>query len=158
MIDRAPRLIEGTRELSKEEIMKILKEGEYGIISTIGQDGYPYGFPMSYIVQNNYIYFHCALEGHKMENIKYNNKVSFCVVGNTKLIPEDLDTGYESIVLFGKVEEVSGEEKLKALIEIVNKYCKGFELKGKFEAERDQDITAVLKISIESIAGKSRRI
>lgn len=158
LIKREPRLIEGTRKLEKEEMIKLLEEGEYGIISTIGKDGYPYGFPMSYIVMDNHIYFHCALEGHKMDNIRYNNRVSFCVVGDTKLIPEDLDTGYESVIVFGKVQEVYGEEKVKALIGIVNKYCEGYELKGKIEAERDQDITAVLKISIESIEGKSRRL
>lgn len=158
MIKRKPRLIDGTRELEKEEMIKILEEGEYGVISTIGKDGYPYGFPMSYVVMDNDVYFHCALDGHKTDNIKYNNKVSLCVVGRTELIPEDLDTGYESIIIFGKVEEVEGREKLNALIEIVNKYCEGFEIKGKMEAERDLDITAVLKISIESMTGKIRRI
>lgn len=158
MISKAPRLIDGTRRLEKEEILKILEEGEYGIVSTVGQDGHPYGFPMSYILMDNFIYFHCALEGHKMDNMRYNNRVSFCVVGDTKLIPQDLDTAYESVILFGESEEVHGEEKLKALIEIVNKYCEGFELEGKLEAERDQEITAVVKISIDSIAGKSRRM
>lgn len=157
MLKRQPRLIDGTRELDREEMMEILHRGEYGIISTIGEDGHPYGFPMSYIVKDNHIYFHCALDGHKMENIRYNDKVSFCVVGKTRLIPEDLDTSYESVIVFGRAELVHGEEKLEALIGIVNKYSKGFEMKGKMEAERDQDITAVLKISIDHMTGKKRK-
>lgn len=158
MKNREPRLIDGTMAMTHEEILEVLKDGEYGIISTIGEDGYPYGFPMSYITMDEHIYFHCALDGHKLDNIKYNSKVSFCVVGETKLIPEDLDTGYKSVIVFGNAKEVQGEEKVRALIQIVKKYCEGFEHKGKFEAERDKDITTVLKISIDYATGKIRRM
>ena len=142
--------------MEEEEMMRILEDGEYGVVSTIGEDGYPYGFPMSYVLMDGNIYFHCGLVGHKMDNIIYNDKVSFTVVGKTELMPEILDTNYESIILFGRASKVQGEEKIGALMEILNKYAKDFMPEGKASIEDEKDITVVIKISIESISGKLR--
>ena len=35
-----------------------------------GEDGYAYGVPLNYVYVDNSIYFHCAKEGHKLDNIK----------------------------------------------------------------------------------------
>ena len=43
------------RELPKEEVMELLKNGEYGILSTVGGDGYPYGIPVNYVYTENTI-------------------------------------------------------------------------------------------------------
>lgn len=142
--------------LSREESMKILEEGEYGVVSTISKDGYPYGFPMSHVVLDGSIYFHCGIVGHKLDNIINNDKVSFTVVGRTELLPEKLDTNYESVIVFGKATIVEGEEKIEALIEILKKYSKDFIEEGKASIAEEKDITNVIKISIEHITGKIR--
>lgn len=142
--------------LNHEESMRILEKEEYGIVSTIGEDGYPYGFPMSYVVLDGSIYFHCGVVGHKLDNIIYNDKVSFTVVGSTELLPEQLDTNYESIIVYGRATKVEGEEKVLALVEILDKYAKGFMNEGKISIEEDNHITTVIKISIEHITGKIR--
>ena len=49
-------------------------------------------------------------EGSKLDNIKYNNRVSFCVVGQTETLPEDFSMKFESAILFGKASGVYGEE------------------------------------------------
>ena len=142
--------------LDREEAMKILSEAEYGIVSTISDDGYPYGFPMSHVLIDDKIYFHCGTVGHKLDNIANNNKVSFTVVGRTELLEEKLDTNYESVVVYGKASKVQGEEKIEALVEILEKYAKGFIDEGKASIEEEKDITTVIKISIEHITGKIR--
>lgn len=142
--------------LSKEESMKILEEGEYGIVSTISEDGYPYGFPMSHIVLDGSIYFHCGMVGHKLDNIMNNDKVSFTLVGQTKLLPEKLDTNYESVVVFGRARKVEGEEKLVALREICKKYAEDFMEEGEASIEDEEHITNVIKVSIKHITGKIR--
>lgn len=142
--------------MDKDKMMKLLEDGEYGIISTIGEDGYPYGFPMSYVLMDDSIYFHCGIIGHKITNINYSEKVSFTVVGKTELLPEILDTNYESIILFGRAMKVDGEEKIRALEKIVDKYAKGFMLEGKDSIKEEKDITLVIKIEIENITGKIR--
>lgn len=142
--------------LDREESMKVLEEAEYGIVSTISEDGYPYGFPMSHIVLDDSIYFHCGIVGHKLDNISNNDKVSFTVVGNTELLPDKLDTNYESVIVYGRARKVEGEEKIVALIEILEKYAKDFMDEGKASIQEDKDITNVFKISIEHITGKIR--
>ncbi len=145
------------RAISKQEAIEILTNGEYGILSTIGIDGYPYGIPVNYVYQNGNIYFHCAIKGHKLDNITYNNKVSFCVVGNTKVIPEKFGTNYESAILFGKAVKVSGDEKNEALISLLEKYSSEFMEKGMLYIQKLYDKTVVVKISIEHVSGKSKK-
>lgn len=142
--------------ISQEDAMKVLENAEYGVVSTIGEDGYPYGVPMSYILMDNNIYYHCALTGHKIDNIEFNSKVSFTVVGRTELIPEKLDHHYESVIVFGRAEKVEGEEKIQALRGLVDKYAKGFEEKGELSIKEEEKITTVIKISIEDMQGKLR--
>ena len=75
------------REISTRQIIDILKKGELGVLSTVADDGQPYGTPVNYLYQNEAIYFHCAVRGLKLDNIKNNRKVSFCVVGSTVVLP-----------------------------------------------------------------------
>lgn len=142
--------------LELEESMKILAEAEYGIVATISENGYPYGIPMSHIVLDGSIYFHCGIVGHKLDNIINNDKVSFTVVGDTELLPEKLDTNYKSVIVYGRAKKVEGEEKIAALIEILEKYAEGFMKEGKESIQDDKNITNVIKISIEHITGKIR--
>ena len=48
------------RKTTEERAYEILKNGEYGILSTIGEDGYPYGVPVNFAVEGNKIYFNTA--------------------------------------------------------------------------------------------------
>lgn len=146
------------RQVTKEESMEILKAGEYGVFSTIGSDGYPYGVPVSYVLLNDNIYFHCAVEGNKLENIRYEAKVSFNVVGRTELVPERFTTKYESVVIFGKAEEISSvKEKEEVLLAIIEKYSSNFLEEGKAYIGRAIDKTHIVKINIEHISGKVSR-
>lgn len=143
------------REIEIVEAKEILKNGEYGVLSTNGENGYSYGTPLSYVYFNNSVYFHCAVEGQKLENINYNNKVSFCVVGKTCVIPEKFSTKYESTILFGEANEVFGEEKNEALLELLKKYSPDFIDKGKLYIKNAVDKTRVIKMSIDKISGKA---
>lgn len=145
------------RELSEDEARELLKGGDYGILSTAGENGYAYGIPLNYAYMENAIYFHCALEGAKLDNIAYNNKVSFCVVGKTAPLPEKFSYSFESVVAFGEARKVEGEEKYKALLALVEKYSGAYMEKGKDYINNDAPKTAVFKISIEHITGKARR-
>jgi uncharacterized protein len=65
------------RAIPESEAQEILQAGEYGVLSTVSADGQPYGVPVSYSYAGDVIYFHCAVEGRKLENLSGNNKVSF---------------------------------------------------------------------------------
>ncbi|MGL4991484.1 MAG: pyridoxamine 5'-phosphate oxidase family protein [Sarcina sp.] len=145
------------RELSSDESIKILIENDYGTLSTISNDGYPYGVPISYVYIDNSIYFHCALEGHKLNNLNTNNKVSFCVVGKTQILPNEFSTKYESVIVFGKTTEIFNTEKNKFLLEIVKKYSANYIEEGSKYIEKAAKATRVFKINIDYISGKSKK-
>jgi nitroimidazol reductase NimA-like FMN-containing flavoprotein (pyridoxamine 5'-phosphate oxidase superfamily) len=145
------------REIDIQEARSILECAEYGILSTVGNDGQPYGVPLSYAFKNDRIYFHCALVGQKLDNIANNAKVSFCVVGNTKVLPDKFATEYESAVVFGVASEVSGTERQNALLWLLEKYCPDFIKEGEQYIEQKGQATKVFKIEIEHISGKARR-
>ncbi|MCC0659538.1 pyridoxamine 5'-phosphate oxidase family protein [Clostridioides sp. ZZV14-6154] len=146
------------REMTKEDTIEVLKNGEFGTFSTICENGYPYGVAVNYVYFNDSIYFHCARNGHKLDNISANNKVSFLVVANESVIPDKFSTTYASAVVFGKASTVDNEEKKNALVEIIKKYSKGFIEEGMKYIEKDINLTTVVKIEIDHISGKASRL
>ena len=48
--------------LTEEECIRILKEEPRGVLSVLGDDGYPYGMPLNhyYCEEDGKIYFHCS--------------------------------------------------------------------------------------------------
>jgi nitroimidazol reductase NimA-like FMN-containing flavoprotein (pyridoxamine 5'-phosphate oxidase superfamily) len=145
------------RALTDEQAIEILQKGEYGILSTVSEDGQPYGVPVSFIYVDNALYFHCAVEGHKLENLTFNPRVSFCVVGATEVLPDKFATRYESAIVFGKTCELTGDEKHVALTNVLKKYSAGFMDKGERYINSDIGKARVFKIEIESMSGKARR-
>jgi len=145
------------REISLEEAIKILDAAEYGVLSTVDHAGQPYGVPVNYVYKDNAIYFHCAVEGQKNDNIANNEKVSFCVVGSTTVLPESFGTLYESAVAFGTAGEVHDAERHRALVWLLEKYCSGFMEGGLQYIDLKDKMTKVFKIEISHISGKARR-
>ena len=145
------------RKLELSEVSEILTKGEYGILSTIGENGYPYGVPVNYAYFDNTIGFHCATEGHKLENLKHESKVSFTVVGDTCPLPESFSTNYESVIVFGKAKEASEDEKDDILLEIIKKYSPTFLDNGKEYINKSSIHSRVFKINIEHVTGKGRK-
>ena len=145
------------RLLTDTETFSILENGEYGVLSTVSFKNEPYGVPINFCLINKCIYFHCALDGTKIKNIKNNRKVSFCVVGKTEILPDKFGTRYESCIVQGLATESLGEEKQLALEGLINKYSKSFKAEGLKYIEKLGDKTNVFKVSIESISGKARK-
>jgi len=144
------------RQVFDDLVTEILNIGEYGVLSLIGENGYPYGVPVSFAYKNNCIYFHCAKTGHKLDAIKKDNRVSFCVVTDTEIIPKDFTTNYKSAIVFGVASEADGEEKKMALMKLVEKYSPNYIDKGRDYIKDESAGTVIIKIDIEHITGKAR--
>jgi len=145
------------RAIAESDAKEILQNGVFGILSTVSSDGQPYGVPINYFFLKNHIYFHSAIEGHKIENIKENDKVSFCVVGKTYVLPDKFSTKYESVIVFGRAIEIEGDEKREALLGLINKYSQGFIEDGLKYIDKASNKAKAYKILIESITGKARK-
>ena len=87
-------------KMSDEDINRLLIRGREGVISTINDNGYPYSIAVNYVHLNNKIYFHCARQGQKLDNIKRDEKVSFLIYDNVEVLGEKLNTLYQSVVIF----------------------------------------------------------
>lgn len=146
------------RELSRAETEEILTTGTYGILSVNGGDGYVYGVPLSYVYADGAIYLHSALEGQKLNRIRGDNRVSFCVVAEATPLPDIFSMKYASAIAFGKAGELDGDEKMSALIAFIRKYSTDeYQEKGRQYAESAFHKTVVIKITVEHLTGKSRK-
>ena len=100
------------RQISDDESREILSRGEYGVIGTIGINGYPCSTPLNYVLDGDNIYVHFFISGGNIhESITSNNKVSFTYVGKTTVLEDEFVTNYESVMVFGKAEIADDEEK-----------------------------------------------
>jgi len=143
------------RAVTEETAMTILKEADYGVLSTVDEKGQPYGVPLNFCVIEQWIYFHCAVEGHKIDNIRNNASVSFCVVDNSLIVPEKFSTKYSSVIVFGNVEEVFAAEKQIGLEGLLRKYSPDFFDSGLKYIEGLEKKTKVFRIHIERFTGKA---
>lgn len=146
------------RKISDEQALDILNIQEYGTLSTVDANSQPYLTPLSYILYDNAIYFHSALVGQKIDNINYNPKVCFNVVGKTKPVYDnDFTTYFESVIVYGNASKVEEDElKIKILMLLCEKYLPEHMDKAQMDISKSLKATAIYKISIEHLSGKAK--
>lgn len=146
------------QQMRDDAVLSILHSATSGVLSLIGDDGYPYGVPISYAVEGNRLYFHSALTGHKVDAVKENAKASFTVVVQDDIVPEKYTTLYRSVIAFGKVHIVQDDiERLhgvKLLAEKYNPYASESEWRKEMQ---DCPNFLVLVMEIEHLSGKASR-
>ena len=105
------------QQISKEECVRILREQPRGVLSMIGDDGYPYGIPLDhwYSEEDNKLYFHCAKVGHKIDAIAACDKVSYCVMDEGFRRDGEWALNIKSVVIFGRMRIVEDEEKKREI-------------------------------------------
>ncbi|HSQ16973.1 MAG TPA: pyridoxamine 5'-phosphate oxidase family protein [Anaerolineales bacterium] len=144
--------------LSEAETIEILKTSTSGVLGVTGDDGYPYTVPLSHVYQDGKLFFHCALEGHKIDGITRNDKVSFCVIDQDQVIPEKFATHYRSAIVFGKARFLTDEgEKRRALESLVARFSPEYRVEGQQEIERDLHRTCIIEVKIEHLTGKAAK-
>ncbi len=144
------------RAIDSSEAIGILERSDFGILCTC--DGnYPYGVPVNYVYKDRAIYIHSASQGHKIENIKKNSKVSFVVVSKCEVLPQEFSTRYESVVVFGKAEILQGEDAIEPLREIVGKYSPDWAEQAEKIIEQYLKEVCMIRINIQHIQGKACR-
>ncbi|MFP4479046.1 MAG: pyridoxamine 5'-phosphate oxidase family protein [Candidatus Izemoplasmatales bacterium] len=140
------------KQLSEEETLKLLIKGEDGVLGTLSENAYPYTVVVNYVYYDGKVYFHCAKEGLKLDNIKYHDKVSFTVYEDVEVVGEALNTKYKSLTLFGKAKVLKGRhDVLKALID---KYANIPSNQANLMIEKEINDTAIVEIEIEHMTGK----
>ncbi len=147
------------RALSEQEARAILARAEHGVLATVGSNGWPYAVPVNHVLSGDTLYLHCALEGHKLENIGHEDRVSFCAVAEASVVPEKLTTAYESAIAFGRAAMVTDAvEKRLAMELLVKRVCGEMPPRAEEALTRAGAKIAVVRIRLERITGKAHRL
>ena len=144
------------QQISEDECIRILKEQPRGILSMHGDDGYPYGIPMDhwYSEADGCLYFHCAKEGKKIDSVKRDDKVSYCVYDQGFRREGEWALNINSVVVFGRMRIVEDEDKKR---EICTNLCRKFTDDEDFlkkEMTNAFPRVCCLELSIEHMTGK----
>ena len=145
------------KTLSESEMKEILATAEYGVLSTVGEDGYPYGIPVNFVYDGKALYFHGAKEGHKVDNLRFSNKVAFTVVVDTQVLPKEFNTKFRSVIVFGKAMIATDEERSKVFELILEKYAQTNIVNGHKYVAHSGHEADIYKIQIEHASAKGKK-
>lgn len=151
-----PGMRRSAQALTEEQCREILRRGTSGVLALEGDGGYPYAVPMSYVYADGKIIFHSALTGHKINAVNRRSKCSFCVISQDEVIPEKLTTAYLSVIVFGQMRILEGDEKREALGTLAEKYNPSG-AKNVREIETEWNAVCVMELAAEHISGKRGR-
>jgi len=97
--------------LPYEECEEILRGEPRGVLSVLGENGYPYGFPMDFVYEDGKLYFHCAKVGHKLDALRACDRVSFCVMDRGYRKEGDWALNIRSVIIFGRIRFIEDPEE-----------------------------------------------
>ncbi len=142
------------QRLTDEECLRILQSEPRGVLSLIGDGGYPYGVPVNFVLDDGYLYFHSALSGHKIDALSGCDKASFCVIDKGTKPDDDWAYYFNSVIVFGRIGIVEDDgEKIRRLRMLGLKY-------NPSAAEVEEDIRKnaarchILALKIGHMTGK----
>ena len=146
----------GRQELPKEACEEVLSQNTAGVLAVLGDGGYPYAVPLSYVYQDGALYFHCAKEGHKLEALQNCPKASFCVVDQDEIVPEKYTTYFRSVIAFGRIRLLEAPEEKRRAIELLARRYAPEDTPANRDAAIDREFAplCMLELSIEHLSGK----
>ena len=144
------------QKISDKECIDVLKSQQRGVLSMIGDNGYPYGIPLDhwYSEKDNTVYFHCAKTGHKIDAVSACDKVSYCVMDEGYRKEGEWALNIKSVIVFGRIHIIEDEaKKLEVCTNLVKKFTDDEEYLRKELANSFSRVNC-LALTIEHISGK----
>lgn len=144
------------QKVSRQVCDTVLASARRGVLSVIGDDGYPYGVPVDFYYdrEEGVIYIHCAGQGHKFDAVRDNGKVCFTTWDEGFRKPDDWAWNVTSVITFGHAILVDDREKVREKLDCIGRkyYPEG---KG-YEHELDTNgLDAwLIAITVEHMTGK----
>lgn len=141
--------------LAEEESIAILQKATSGTLALLGDNDYPYAVPISYVYQEGRLYFHSAMEGHKVDAIRKCSKASFCVIDQDDVKPEKYTTFFRSVIAFGRVHIVENDSERFEIARLLgNRYNPNHYEDLQKEIESGLSHMLVIRFDIEHLTGK----
>ena len=143
------------QQLSREECECILGRCTSGVLALTGDGDYPYAVPLSYVYADGAIFFHSAVQGHKVDAIKRDCRCSFCVIEQDEIRPAEFTTYFRSVIAFGRIHILEdAAEKVQALRLLGRRYSPNDERGLQHEIDKSMDHVLLLRLDIEHLSGK----
>jgi len=143
-----------SREMDATFALEVLDKAPFVTLSMTRPDGTPYGIPLSLVrTDDKTFYFHCALEGEKLDCIAHQPQVSLSAVSRcTPTVgPKDgsFTLQYKSATAVGKAEVVTErKEKVEALRAICQRFLPHHMDAFDDAISRSLDRTAIVRITL----------
>lgn len=146
------------RQMPEEFAWGVVDKCDYAVLAMTAENGGPYCVPVNIARDGKSIYFHCAMEGRKINALRQNPRVCLNCVTRAEVLQERYTTLYESATAFGTAEEVTEpREKTEVLRTICLRHAPDHmeQFEGAMAANADR--TAVWRIVVDEITGKCNR-
>lgn len=143
------------QQLPDDEALAILDTATSGVLCLVGDGGYPYGVPLSFVRDGKALYFHSAKSGHKIDAIRACDKASFTVIAKDDVVGSEYTTYFRSVIAFGKVRIIDdAAEKLQATEMLGRHYNPGDEQALAAELAKGLDRMDIIEFTMEHVSGK----
>lgn len=145
-------------QTTDDEAWAIFDQSPFATIACTKENNEPYAVNVSMARIDRDLYFHCALEGEKIEAFKANPHVCVSAVGSYHIVPEKFTVFYESVILEGMIEEiVDRDEKIKGLEAVCHRFSPEYMDEFMDAVEKSIHVTGIFKIHVNSITGKRKQ-
>lgn len=147
------------QQMPESEAIAILERGSHGVLAVLGDGGYPYAVPISYVYEDGKIYMHCAKSGHKLDAVRACEKASFCVVDQDEVVQAEFTSHYRSAIAFGRIREITDDAEMRRMVSLLaRKYCPDLPQAEHDKAmERDWAPLNMLELTIEHLTAKQAK-
>ena len=150
------KMLREKQQLPEAECIDILKTQLRGVLSVMGDDGYPYGVPINhyYCEQDGKLYFHGGKKGHKIDAIMRHDKASFCVFDEGFRRDGEWALNIRSVVVFGRIEFVEDRETVYRISRELSRKFTSDEDYVENEIRRSGAATLMFALTPEHMTGK----
>ncbi|MBE6994448.1 MAG: pyridoxamine 5'-phosphate oxidase family protein [Ruminococcaceae bacterium] len=143
-------------QLPERECLDVLRQEPRGVLSVLGDDGYPYGMPMDhwYNEEDGHLYFHSGPMGHKVDALKNCDKVSYCVFDKGFVREGEWALNIRSVIVFGRMRVVEDRERAIELVRKLSYKYTDDETYIEGEIKKTGKIVLVYELIPEHMTGK----
>ena len=156
------------QELDHETCVEIINRATSGVLSVLGDGGYPYGVPLSYVYVDGeteetgdgktraVVYFHCAKTGHKIDALRACDKACFTIIDRDDVVADEFTTYFRSVVAFGHAKILETREEMMPAIQLLAKRYSPDESEDSrnHEIEREFPGLAMIEFTVDHMTGK----
>jgi uncharacterized protein len=148
-----------------KEMVRVLASTNIGRLATVDAEGYPYITPVNFVYYEGCVYFHCAPQGEKLDNLARSPRVCFEVdiplaylevEFNPEKNPCRTHQFYHSVIIRGTARVVAdGDLKTTVLNALVAKHEGNNDFPAVTPESSSYKTCRVVEIRPERMTGKS---